>query len=94
MKFSTVYSELLLELNSRSPRRNTDFIVWTSSLTRTVRELKDTVVCFLENYCEGGLITMKLQLLNYLYDNLEKLSGINFLDSAPYEHFNLVVKSI
>lgn len=49
---------------------------------RRVEELKDTIVLLLEDNCERGLLTMKSHLLHHLWDDLEKLSTIQFL--VPY----------
>lgn len=45
-------------------------------------------------HCELGLFTMKLRLLDHLCEDLEKFRSIQLLDTASYEQFNAVLKSV
>lgn len=63
-KLSLMFSELLLELYSRSSSGNRVLKAWMSTLERRVREFKDTLVRLYEDHCECGLLKMKFHLLD------------------------------
>lgn len=89
MKMTMMYPELLLEFYSRRSKRNTDFKTGILSLRKRVRELRYTMTCSFEDRWECGLFTTIFYPLDNLCDDLEKLSSIQCLYAAPYDHFNV-----
>lgn len=43
-------------------------------------------------YCDRGLHTLKLHLLDHLVDYLELIGKVLVLSDYPFEHFNFIVK--
>lgn len=64
-----------------------DFEAWMSSLNTRQRKLKNTMGHLSGDRCECGLSTMKLNILDYLCDDLKKFRCIQFLSAALYERF-------
>lgn len=91
-KKNTMYSELLLKFYSRCSKMNTDSKACMSPLKGKLGELKDKIVLLIEDHCEWGLASMKLSILYHLRDDLEKIRSKQFLDAAPCEHFNGILK--